>query len=108
MSGDLIYKYRPWGAESEYEIPRYTKEFKEQIVRKMMSPNALSVAEVNRETGISGATLYHWRNNYRKKGKAVPADSSSPGSWSGENKLAVVIESPGSTTPKSDEATYTN
>ncbi|NOZ52031.1 MAG: transposase, partial [Gammaproteobacteria bacterium] len=71
---------------------RYTEEFKEQIVRKMMPPNALSVAEVNRETGISGAPLYNWRNNYRKKGKAVPADSSNPESWSGENKLAVVIE----------------
>ena len=92
MSGDLICNYNSQGAESEYEMPRYTEEFKEQIVRRMMPPNALSVAEVNRETGISGATLYNWRNNYRKKGKAVPADPSNPESWSGENKLAVVIE----------------
>ncbi|NOZ54509.1 MAG: transposase [Gammaproteobacteria bacterium] len=42
----------------------YTEAFKEQIVRKRMLPNALSVADVNRETGISGATLYNWRNKY--------------------------------------------
>lgn len=92
MSGGLIFKYNPQGTESEYEMPRYTEEFKAQIVRKMMPPNALTVAEVNRETGISGATLYNWRNDYRKKGNAVPADSSNPESWSGENKLAVIIE----------------
>ncbi len=73
-------------------MPRYTEDFKEQVVRKMMPPNAQSVAEVSRSTGISEATLYNWRNHYRKQGKAVPADSSKPESWSGESKLAVVIE----------------
>ncbi|MCF6325624.1 MAG: transposase [Gammaproteobacteria bacterium] len=74
-------------------MPRYTDEFKEQVVRKMMPPNAMSVAELSREIGISGATLYNWRNKYRKEGKAVPADPSNPERWSGENKLAVLIES---------------
>jgi len=73
-------------------MPRYTQEFKESIVQKMMPPSAMSVADVNRETGISEATLYNWRNEFRIKGKAVPADPSNPENWSGENKLAVVIE----------------
>ncbi len=70
----------------------YTEEFKEQVVRKMMPPNARSVADVHRETGINGATLYNWRDKYRDKGNAVPADPSNPENWSGENKLAVLIE----------------
>ncbi len=74
-------------------MPRYTEEFKEKIVQKMMSPNAMSVADVGQETGISVATLYNWRNTFRNEGKAVPADPSNPENWSGENKLAVVIES---------------
>ncbi len=69
-----------------------TQKFKEQIVCKMMPPNAMSVAKVSRETRVSDATLYHWRNQYRKEGKAVPANSSNPESWNGENKLAVIIE----------------
>jgi transposase len=71
---------------------RYTDEFKEQVVRKMMPPNAMSVAHVSRETGVSEQSLYNWRNRYRREGNAVPADPSNPESWSGENKLSVVIE----------------
>ena len=73
-------------------MPHYNEEFKEQAVRKMMPPNALSVAQVSRDTGVSDATLYNWRNLFRHEGKAVPADPSNPENWSGENKLAVVIE----------------
>ena len=58
----------------------------------MMPPNAQSVAQVSRETGVTSATLYNWRNRYRLEGNAVPADPSNPESWSGENKLAVIIE----------------
>ena len=71
---------------------RYSEEFKEQVVRKMMPPNAQSVAQVHRDTGVSEPTLYAWRNRYRAEGCVVPADPSNPESWSGEDKLAVVIE----------------
>jgi transposase len=73
-------------------MQRYSAEFKEQAVRKMMPPNAQSVAQVSRDTGVSDATLYNWRNQFRQQGKAVPADPSNPDNWSGPNKLAVVIE----------------
>jgi len=73
-------------------MPRYSEEIKEQAVRKMMPPNSQSVAQVHRETGISEPTLYAWRNRYRAEGQVVPADPSNPENWSGENKLAVVIE----------------
>ena len=73
-------------------MPRYSDEFREQVVRKMMPPNAQSVAQVHRETGISEPTLYAWRNRFRAEGHVVPADPSNPDNWSGENKLAVVIE----------------
>ncbi len=73
-------------------MPRYTQEFKDQMVGKLMPPNAQSVAQVSRDTGISEPTLYSWRNQYRAGGKAVPADPSNPESWGGESKLAVVIE----------------
>lgn len=73
-------------------MPRYSEEFKEQVVRKMMPPNSQSVAQLSRDSGISEQTLYNWRNHYRHEGKAVPADPSNPENWNGENKLAVVIE----------------
>ena len=73
-------------------MPKYSDEFKEQVVRKMMPPNAMSVAQVSRDTGVSDVTLYNWRNRLRREGNAVPAVPSNPVNWSGENKLAVVIE----------------
>jgi transposase len=76
-------------------MPKYSEEFKERAVRKMMAPNAMSVVQVSRETGVSEQTLYNWRNRLRHEGKAGPADPSNPENWSGENKLAVVIETAG-------------
>ncbi|MBT5230901.1 MAG: transposase [Methylococcales bacterium] len=73
-------------------MPSYSEEFKQKVVQKMMPPNASSVAQVQRDTGISVQTLYTWRNKYRQEGKVVPADSSNPDNWSGSDKLAVIIE----------------
>ena len=73
-------------------MPFYTEEFKEQLVRKMMPPNAMSVAQVSRDMGVSEQTLYNWRNRFRNEGKVVPANSSVPDNWSGKDKLAVIIE----------------
>ena len=52
----------------------------------------MSVAQICRETGISGPTLYTWKNKYQNEGRAVPADPSNPENWSGKDKLAVIIE----------------
>jgi transposase len=73
-------------------MPQYSEGFRERAVQMMMPPNAMSVAQVSRETGVSEQTLYNWRNRIRHEGRAVPADSKNPENWGGENKLAVVIE----------------
>jgi len=73
-------------------MTRYSIEFKEAAVKKMMPPNAIPVQEIRRETGVSDVTLYKWRNEYRNKGIAVPGDDSKPDDWGGQDKLAVVIE----------------
>jgi transposase-like protein len=80
------------GAERVDGMPRYSEEFKAKVVEKMMPPNARTVADVRRETGISEPTLYAWRRQFQNRGHAVPADSANPESWSGRDKLAVVIE----------------
>lgn len=71
---------------------RYSEEFKESVVKRMMPPNPVSVSQLVKETGVSDVTLYKWRKDYRNRGIAVPGDSSNPENWSSEDKLAVVIE----------------
>jgi transposase len=71
---------------------KYSTEFKESIIKKMMPPNPISVPQLVKETGVTDVTLYKWRKDYRNQGIAVPANQNKPDQWSAEDKLAVVIE----------------
>jgi transposase-like protein len=71
---------------------RYSDEFKESVIKKMMPPSPKSIPQLCSETGVSDVTLYKWRKTYRNKGVAVPGDKSKPDIWTAEDKLAVVIE----------------
>jgi len=73
-------------------MSKYSIEFKEAAVQKMMPPSAMPVRSISKETGVSDVTLYKWRKEFRDKGFAVPGDDSRPDSWSAQDKLAVVIE----------------
>lgn len=73
-------------------MAKYSDEFKEKIVQKMMPPNSQSVAQIHRDTGVSEAALYNWKNRFKNQGKAVPADPNNPENWSAENKLSIIIE----------------
>lgn len=54
-------------------MSRYSEEFKEQAVRKMMALNAMPVVQVSLDTGVSEQALHNWRNRYRDEGKTGPA-----------------------------------
>lgn len=71
---------------------RYSEEFKESVIKKMMPPNPESISQLVQETGVSDVTLYKWRKEYRNRGIAVPGDSQNPENWTAADKLAVVIE----------------
>ena len=71
---------------------RYSEEFKEAIIKKMMPPHPVSVSQLSRDSGVSDVTLYNWRKHYRNQGVAVPSNNKKPEDWSAEDKLAVVIE----------------
>jgi transposase-like protein len=73
-------------------MARYSEEFKESIIQKMMPPNNVSVSQLVRDTGISDVTLYTWRKKAITKGIPVPGDGKNPDQWTPENKLAVIIE----------------
>lgn len=71
---------------------RYSEEFKEAIIQKMMPPNPQSVSQLCRETGVSDVTLYKWRKDFRNRGGIIPVGGSKFSKWSAEDKLGVVIE----------------
>jgi transposase len=71
---------------------RYSLEFKEGIIKKMMPPHPVSISQLSRDTGVSDVTLYKWRKDYRNQGVAVPSNKKKSEDWTAEDKLAVVIE----------------
>jgi len=73
-------------------MSRYSPERKEAVLKKMLPPHNLPVAEMARQEGISDVTLYAWRKEAKKGGAAVPGDQKLTDNWPAEAKLAVVIE----------------
>ena len=77
---------------------RYSQEKKASVMKKLLPPHNMTVAEVARQEGISEQTLYNWRSKAKQLGQPVPGQKSTSENWSAEAKLAVVIE----TTPLSE------
>ena len=80
-------------------MARQSQAFKEQIVQKLLMPNAQSVVDVSRETGIAQSTLYRWKSDYQgttdHASASTGSDTKNPERWSGQEKLAVVIATAG-------------
>lgn len=45
-------------------VKRYSKEFKEDAVQKMLPPNSTSVKDLSRKLGVPTGTLYAWKNDF--------------------------------------------
>lgn len=73
-------------------MPRYSKEFKQNIIKKMFPPESKTVRELSSETGVSPQTLYSWRQTALSGGAAAVGSNEPAHKWSDESKLAVVIE----------------
>lgn len=77
-------------------MARYSQEHKESVMKRMMPPENRSVAELARDTGITEATLYHWRKMARKAGAVMPGGGQRKASeWDSRAKFAVVLETAG-------------
>ena len=70
----------------------YSPERKAAILKKLLPPLNMSVAELSRQENVSDVTLYAWRKQMRERGHVVPGSQSSPEQWSAEAKVAVVAE----------------
>jgi transposase-like protein len=73
-------------------MKRYSPERKAAVLKKLLPPLNLSVAELSRQEGISDMTLYTWRKQAKSEGYAVPGSGKLPEQWSAEAKFAVVVE----------------
>lgn len=73
-------------------MSHYSLERKESVLRRMVAPMTISMAQLAEDTGISTWTLYNWRRQAIDKGKTVVARAKHSDKESAAQKLAVVVE----------------
>ncbi len=73
-------------------MAKYSVERKESVMKKLLPPINMTVAEVATEEGISEQTLYNWRDRARQSGVPVPGKTPTTQEWSAETKFSVVVE----------------
>lgn len=72
---------------------RYSRDFKDSILRQLKPPVNKTVNEIHAETGIPGSTIYTWISKARKEGQLIPNSSpSNEDKWRKEDKARIVIE----------------
>ena len=77
-------------------MAQYSQERREAVLSKLLPPHNRPVTRVAREEGICTATLYNWLKSAKERGVAVPGSGKKNAEqWSGEAKLAVVLETAG-------------
>ena len=70
----------------------YSPERREAVLKKMVPPNAISIAELAKQENISEPTLYGWRAKARRDGLLMPDSDATPQGWSSRDKFAAVLE----------------
>jgi transposase len=73
-------------------MKRYSAERKAAVLRKMLPPLNLPVAELAQQEGISDGTLYHWRKQAMARGEMSAVSKGKAEGWSAESRLAAVVE----------------
>ena len=72
-------------------MAQYSAERKQAILNKLLSPNLISIAKLARDEHIAEQTLYNWRHQAKRQGKAVPTNDKTQ-ELSPETKLTIIID----------------
>ena len=71
---------------------KYSKEYRESILRRIMPPNSESITRIAKEEGISEQTLRNWQKRARRDGYAAPGTDAQSEEWSTQDKFLIVVE----------------
>lgn len=68
----------------------YPKEYRKQIVQRLLKPDAPTVNELSLETGIGLSTLYKWTQS--AKDGQMSANTKNPRQWSLQKKFTILMQ----------------
>jgi transposase-like protein len=78
--------------ELEGASVRYTKGFKESILKKVLPPESRSVVKVSRETGVAAWSIYQWKRAAREGKLEEAGGQLRPRDRNPGEKLRLLIE----------------
>jgi transposase-like protein len=70
----------------------YSKDFKESIIQKVLSPNSKGFKKTADELGLAVSTLYSWQKNCANHSNMKNKKSNSPKDWTPEKKFEAIIK----------------
>lgn len=73
-------------------MAKYSKEFKDNIIKQLLPPTSKLVRVLSKETGVSEQTLYKWKREAKASGQAAPSGEIGTEQWSSEDKFLIVME----------------
>ena len=76
-------------------MPYYSPERKAALLKMLLPPLSLSMAEVARREGVSDMSLANWRRKARSEGNAVSESTPPAQNWTAETQFAVALETAG-------------
>ncbi|MFA5518345.1 MAG: transposase [Spirochaetota bacterium] len=82
---------------------KYSKRFKESVLRKVLPPENRNISEVAREMGISNQTIYNWKKML-ENGSQLLHEESSPSSIGRLEKFNLLLE--GKTVPEDESGKW--
>jgi transposase-like protein len=80
------------GGGKRLVVPYYSPERKAALLKMLLPPLSLTMAEVSRREGVSDMSLSNWRKKVSSQGNFVPEDKPLSENWSAEARFAVVLE----------------
>ena len=83
------------GGGKRLVVPYYSPERRAALLKMLLPPLNLSMAEVSRREGVSEMSLSNWRKQLSSEGNAVSENKPLAENWSAETKFAVVLEAAG-------------
>lgn len=69
----------------------YSREMKEQMVKKLLADGGPSVPELSRDTGIGESTLFAWKKIFREGGTLSASPRTQAAGFKNKDKLDAVI-----------------
>ena len=70
----------------------YSREFREAMVSKLLSPGGVGPAKLAKEAGVGLSTLERWKKNYVQGDVSLKDKAKKPKDWTAEEKFLAVQE----------------